>query len=1002
MPPTHDQSTPPAGPRPAIKSRDWHIIRLLLEDEPRKTAAGIYNQLRQRWHPAIPTDFYTSPQWEGISSLLRIAAAIGDGEPTAQQSENLLDVVDNAANEFEEALEATSAGKRKTGATSDSGPTPKRQKTLDVKRVYDSWSEIEDKLTRLLALIQSDIADWLSAEHHLPLWEPSQGSSWHQPEYRAALDHIRSLCLPRTPASASGACLADTLLYKLGESDDLDPDFAEKKRKVKTGNAHRVIANVSGSGKTRMTLEVLSEEWSFYFMADYDPIVNPYGSQDVKFALLDLEHSTDSAGRSFVPRISQRGRGDMSVTETGAKQGAANAKMADQVFSAVVLARILVHNQFLIAYDQLASASKEKLHGPKLWLLLQVLPVLNGRDVFLEVYRALKSLARNDLETKIYGYLDRWSSSGHSIARIAIDEVQHLVATYPHAFVGTPDSVGGSIPTRPVFKPLVATLSSFFLASDSREARFLLSGTQLCVADAFRAVVSTAVKNATVVESSVTAAHFDVLPGTSNFDPTPIIRYLSHFLTAGIVTGFGSLLRDIIFWLRGRPRFLAYFVQWGLQTGPDAARQVLINIVSKLTAVELSVCAGPGAPIADIVEMQLRPLLSTALTDAILWDKEKNSRSESCHTIVRAMLNLLIEGRYTRITSHHQQLVELGIGKFEESTESCWIRENLVLARLFAYFSTPDGDATFIGTINERLEHPQRSVGGFAFENALIWLFWRLFTTSTPTLDSFLTFFGSDSGTVPPWATRRAKLVHYFDGDKFIPVSSSSFAVGLAATGAKPSDTLSWLQNETRLPFFKPDENLGPDFCCRVAVEREVPGTYDILLICVQGKFGESKFSEANFRKAVSTVSPDHFYNVKQKSSRTAILGALPVWETVGMMPISHVLDQQDDSDAASYPGDSASEWSGDGEPVRSYDTVGDYAVVGVLATTKLVKKWIDTTEGPGKYALAYMPLITFEHAVTNFQLSGLRPALESAYTSLAASYASGSNGSSTRSRKPA
>lgn len=80
-----------------------------------------------------------------------------------------------------------------------------------------------------------------------------------------------------------------------------------------------------------------------------------------------------------------------------------------------------------------------------------------------------------------------------------------------------------------------------------------------------------------------------------------------------------------------------------------------------------------------------------------------------------------------------------------------------------------------------------------------------------------------------------------------------------------------------------------------------------------------------------------------------------------------------------------------------STSTPDNLALFRVLATTKDVRRFVDTAEGLGKYPLGHVTLEFFHLAANEFQLSGFRAALEAADASLAKSSAT----LSVRDRRP-
>lgn len=241
---------------------------------------------------------------------------------------------------------------------------------------------------------------------------------------------------------------------------------------------------------------------------------------------------------------------------------------------------------------------------------------------------------------------------------------------------------------------------------------------------------------------------------------------------------------------------------------------------------------------------------------------------ESLKVAIDAVVCFVVTGTYTYIDAEYMDLVELGIGKFSDSVKHFYIRENLVLACLMRWLSNPDAPMNIAKALNPDLRNPNPSPRGFSFENALIYLLWRYFTTpgTASSLNSLCSFVLPTPE--PDWASQPAQLISHFDSEQRPVILQPGLATCLAVTGASSQDTIDWLKGRTRIPFFKPDIYMGPDVCFRVALRSPGSNRLRILLICVQCKAGTSLLNTLKTKHAIFSVSPERFYNGKGSVSR--------------------------------------------------------------------------------------------------------------------------------------
>jgi len=150
----------------------------------------------------------------------------------------------------------------------------------------------------------------------------------------------------------------------------------------------RFLVNTSGSGKTRLLLEGLCENWGFYFTSLVDSSL--LGSSDVQNSI--QTHVPDSTG--FRPVLPPAG----SAGYNGALK--ANREIANRNFRQIFLARLIMFNLF--AENMNGCAGDPRVYRER-WLLLQLRPSFvhpQCWDIFDELSCKLSGATDSFINTK--------------------------------------------------------------------------------------------------------------------------------------------------------------------------------------------------------------------------------------------------------------------------------------------------------------------------------------------------------------------------------------------------------------------------------------------------------------------------------------------------------------------------------------------------------------------------------------------------------------------------
>ncbi|EJD42077.1 hypothetical protein AURDEDRAFT_168869 [Auricularia subglabra TFB-10046 SS5] len=778
-----------------------------------------------------------------------------------------------------------------------------RLKTLNA--AFQPYAVIKDNVEAYMAKVEGRLRAFLSRERLVPTWEPS--SAWKNTRVGEVIldltSHLESLQIPVLSLSGIGIPMPDLLVYLLGESGDADASKINARLRELLGDETNVtLVNTSGSGKTRLLLEVLCRYFGFYFACAFDPAASPYGSRDMNDFAARLDYLQSRRTTRDV---------QFSPTARSNEQLVANVEIVKQTVDAILLARLMVFTMFLDLCSELGPTwssflptQHHEARAKKAWVLLQVFPCLTDdghlfgdNDIFRNLVERLRNLSQDGLDEQLEVQLDRLDAHRVNPGFLVFDEVQVIATQVKEAF---PKIVARGIPRaedgRPLLKPIVMAIHTRF-----SNARIFVAGTHLFKRDVELALMSSAFKVLSNVMYSDLGGYFE---------DNDIIATLNHFFTAPFVSGWDpDLLQEVLLWFRGRHRFLTYFIQNVLLYGPDPAtiRDVISNIRY----------AAAGSPLpagTRDLRLKLRSLIPLMFP---LRDGSGNrpivdawSESREVRIARKAVLAYLTIGAYPTYKDPEMlKLVELGIARFQDAAGgSVRLSERLVHAALVNYFNDERNPVNLRDVMHQMLEAPGLpQVAGYGFEYAITHLFWDLFSRPEGALVSEIFSFDvsirlpSGGGRkpytpepvpldyTPSWAKYRARLMGNFaikrEGGPFI-VERDVFVSPLARRARNADETLKWFKEMCRgdgevwAPFLLPDPSLGPDGVCGLELSHPTdllaPKLYLLLLIsCKNWHTPDAKDGTPRGRggeevvKALHTMSPEGLFStIKHPETR--------------------------------------------------------------------------------------------------------------------------------------
>ncbi|KAL0562719.1 hypothetical protein V5O48_019362, partial [Marasmius crinis-equi] len=187
----------------------------------------------------------------------------------------------------------------------------------------------------------------------------------------------------RIPAfSNSAPHIPNLLLHELEESLKEKNRDTRRRALFKKATQHTLLINTSGSGKTRSLLEALTKNWGFYFICK-NPAEEGIGSSDLVSALDGLESEPEF--QAEFPSGPLTGELRLKMLN--------NQHIARRLFNAVLMARLIIFNQFLALVVEHAKKKSTPFYGAYMrrWLELQVQSWTLGGTQHADVFAHLSA-----------------------------------------------------------------------------------------------------------------------------------------------------------------------------------------------------------------------------------------------------------------------------------------------------------------------------------------------------------------------------------------------------------------------------------------------------------------------------------------------------------------------------------------------------------------------------------------------------------------------------------
>ncbi|KAF9042604.1 hypothetical protein BDZ89DRAFT_1156186 [Hymenopellis radicata] len=773
-------------------------------------------------------------------------------------------------------------------------------------------SQAEAKFEALLSSIRPALGELALGKLGLIPWTLYQ----HGGEVNASEDtirHLDNLGLPQTGRSG----IPSLLLHGLG----IKPKHETVDNLLNFTNVdHKYFINAAGSGKTRLCLEAMCKKYGFYFtcadprgtlsnaFADVRKAheIGSYDLSNVFKALADSYIPTSQQNLSLLPEQSLNAMAERSRMETGMR----NTDKARRLLRRVLTVRLVLLAEYLALAHTYAVI--DTMDSRRAWMHLQVQPHIlclhNSDDVFASLAEELRRASETYVTNRATASLKRIATLLHpdrdqdvefldlKIPTV-IDEAQEGLFQLPNAFLSpTAKDKSGYFVTRPFLREVTAHWSTFH--SDRCNVQFIVTGTGLSL-NHLREKINSSLAKTEVWKDAEFMESFRYRKEQR--------AYLHRYLPSSLLKSpHGKvLLARIWYWLRGRHRFTASFVQYllGCAVFDGYRANVLLNMyIWGLAHFHPMDATSQGYP------MNLPGIPHPSHTSIEFEKLDSRCISTLRFVVYRYVLRGLKPSSFEDVT---ESLLRVGLGQLvglAEKSSKVEIYEPLIFMAAFTWLnklahrrvSADPGESFFVEPlfcfITDHLK--VHAPGWNMFENLLAYYFSQVFSASTQSrLSEVFTFPRADTSRngkrvhSPPSEAElelgscRATLVSFYsrkgihlEGSFDYPPTPTRAGEtpgypGTIGVSAKDSvhvfKSPTILRHKTKSPasILFPGIYMGPDLLFMLRLENEGhASTY--LWVAVQAKLRTAaSVSGRELLEAIDSVTPKNFFTSRKNNS---------------------------------------------------------------------------------------------------------------------------------------
>ncbi|KJA20635.1 hypothetical protein HYPSUDRAFT_141950 [Hypholoma sublateritium FD-334 SS-4] len=699
------------------------------------------------------------------------------------------------------------------------------------KSIGDVLLEIQPMMKRL---VMGDIV--------LPTWSPSQ--DFVDADTVSHLSLLKIPCLKGKP---------NLLLHDLG-SFARDVELERRLKNIFMANNHTFLVNTSGSGKTRLLLEGLCENWGFYFTSLVDSSL--LGSSDVQNSI--QTHVPDSHQfRRILPPMGSSGY-DAALK--------ANRDIANRVFRQIFLSRLIIFNLFTETMLEYINTHEDAPRDPRVfktrWLLLQLQPSFVHPqlwDVFDELSSKLSEASDSFINTRTKALLTNTRSmcsrlqaevsstpiqmSSSDIAQIplfcVLDEAQH--AATQHSLSFRSDHNGSH---RPILREIVKAWEG---QSFGQGVFMVVAGTGISKDVVDQAMASAIMKDSKYRWCSDTGA-FDTMVAQQ--------KYLRKYLPESFLASESGvrLLERIWYWLHGRYRFTTGYVAELLLNGFKRPHGLLNAYIQHFTNFAVT----DALRLVQNEGTEALPIMSQYRLDFSKLKRNSDMLSTihqlTTHYLMRSVLPVSL-GKDEAI------YVEYGFARFVDAeTKTVAVDEPLVLLAAANWINANHRSSYKFFAKQIHIHDPDSN----GFENYIAYCIDMLFSHRRRVNEVFLF-----NGAPPTWSSLEAELVALHRVDTNVVEESlvrhcqaSGPSVTLGTNAKSPECTLRWLAHGSHTPICFPHISMGPDLLFVLRLSDK-----SLIWVAVQAKYSSGKnnlLSRPYLRRAMRSVTPCMYFIDKE------------------------------------------------------------------------------------------------------------------------------------------
>ncbi|XP_006457032.1 hypothetical protein AGABI2DRAFT_122906 [Agaricus bisporus var. bisporus H97] len=687
---------------------------------------------------------------------------------------------------------------------------------------------VQDAVRDFICGIDGCISKAVGEHVPIPIWQ-FEGEYVTQEDQR----HFANLEIPVLGGKPS------LLLHNLGRFPR-DPDLQKRLENIFMHNCHTFFFNTSGSGKTRLLLEGLCQNWGFYFTSCVDSS-QPVGSIDVQ------QRIQDPGSYSPLPLPSSSNYNEALDN---------NRRIASTTFRRVLLARLIIFTLFLEKVNLCRDSDLPLNEYKKCWLLLQVVPKLGhpkGRDIFDELAVILSRASDSWVTSRSKFYMHRirdllapemQGTKGQTPLFCVLDEAQFAASQHKHAFRSN-DKNDGDMPI------LMEIIHAWERQLRGKYVVMSMVVTATGISrKSVKSAITPALRKISMYREHTETGAFTTLEAQKLF----LMQYLP---TSLIQSGSGvRLLNRVGYWLRGRHQFTAGYVEELICNKFRQPHTLLRDYVRHITG---------GVTISDAVEYvenEGRQSETRTFSQGRLEFFELKKNSDLLATAHGVIIDNLLSSKGPRSIGRDDMLcIEHGFARVLDSKQQgVLIDEPLAVLAAVQWMNT-NHQSAYKAVAKDIRRNTENNNG---FEKFIAVALDLIFSKQRRLSEVF-----EFHGTKPSWADMNARLVSVFRDDTGkVEICGSSFCgpefvapsatLGIAAL-YEAKATLSWLQHHDRATFCFPHPWMKPDVLFVLEIE---DGSR--IWVALQSKWSKQRtIMKVNAINAMKSVTPSKYFSNK-------------------------------------------------------------------------------------------------------------------------------------------